>query len=217
MENLKKHEQFEMEVLKKLSDARQLNRVVFGGGTCLRLCFGLPRYSIDLDFWCLPEFERKDFNGIRKALAAYEVTDIASKHYSYLLELRSPAYPNRLKLEIRKEPGKPFETERNIAYSFQSAFQVQLITLTLAQMWQNKISALMDRKEVRDAYDLEYLYKKGAAANHPLQAKAKKAILKILESFTKQDLKVKLGSLLPADERDYYAEKGFALLINALR
>lgn len=51
MEELKKHEQFEIEVLKLLSDNTLLTPLIFGGGTCLRLCFGLNRYSVDLDFW----------------------------------------------------------------------------------------------------------------------------------------------------------------------
>ncbi|MCD6228087.1 MAG: nucleotidyl transferase AbiEii/AbiGii toxin family protein [Candidatus Omnitrophica bacterium] len=51
MYNLHKHEIFEIEVLEKLNNARFLEPLVFGGGTMLRLCWGLPRYLVDLDFW----------------------------------------------------------------------------------------------------------------------------------------------------------------------
>ena len=53
MQDLIKQEQFELEVLDRLKSGRFLDRLVFGGGTMLRLCFGLDRYSVDLDFWLL--------------------------------------------------------------------------------------------------------------------------------------------------------------------
>ena len=54
MQDLIKQEQFELEVLDRLQSGRFLDRLVFGGGTMLRLCYGLGRYSVDLDFWLLP-------------------------------------------------------------------------------------------------------------------------------------------------------------------
>ena len=54
MQDLIKQEQFELEVLDRLQSGRFLDRLVFGGSTMLRLCFGLDRYSVDLDFWLLP-------------------------------------------------------------------------------------------------------------------------------------------------------------------
>ena len=51
MNIFEKHEIFEIEVLEKLKNARLLDSLVFGGGTMLRLCHELKRYSVDLDFW----------------------------------------------------------------------------------------------------------------------------------------------------------------------
>ena len=50
---LAKHEQFEMDVLYHLNSGRILEKIVFGGGTMLRLCHELNRYSADLDFWLI--------------------------------------------------------------------------------------------------------------------------------------------------------------------
>ena len=50
MNIFEKHEIFEMEVLEKLKNARLLDPLVFGGGSMLRLCHELNRYSVDLDF-----------------------------------------------------------------------------------------------------------------------------------------------------------------------
>ena len=51
MDVLKNHEIFEIEVLEKLKNGNFLSPLVFGGGTMLRLCYELNRYSTDLDFW----------------------------------------------------------------------------------------------------------------------------------------------------------------------
>ena len=52
MDTFKQHEIFEIEVLDRiLKSAKLLDLLVFGGGTMLRLCHELQRYSVDLDFW----------------------------------------------------------------------------------------------------------------------------------------------------------------------
>ena len=61
MERLAKHEAFEMEVLQWLRSRGLLSPLVFGGGTMLRLCHEMPRYSIDMDFWFYKEVEYKSF------------------------------------------------------------------------------------------------------------------------------------------------------------
>lgn len=45
------HEQFELEILSRMQSGRLLDALVFTGGAMLRLCHGLDRYSVDLDFW----------------------------------------------------------------------------------------------------------------------------------------------------------------------
>ena len=61
MQDLIKQEQFELEVLDRLKSGRFLDRLAFGGGTMLRLCYGLDRYSIDLDFWLLTKQEKMGY------------------------------------------------------------------------------------------------------------------------------------------------------------
>src|SRR3954467_14462542 len=50
-QNLTK-EAIHLHLLSALSEAGVLRRVVFQGGTALRLCYGGERYSEDLDFVC---------------------------------------------------------------------------------------------------------------------------------------------------------------------
>ncbi|MBN1481235.1 hypothetical protein EH223_02515 [candidate division KSB1 bacterium] len=105
MTNLERHEIFEIEVLEKLKKSGLLEPLVFGGGTMLRLCHELPRYSVDLDFWFIKTVEEDaHFSRLCQALAEhYEITDAATKYHTLLCEIRSPHYPRRLKIEIRRE------------------------------------------------------------------------------------------------------------------
>ncbi len=215
---LKKHEQFEIEVLKLLSDNQLLNKVTFGGGTMMRLCIGLNRYSVDLDFFSKETFGKEDFKKIEKLIAGkYKVLDSYEKFYTRIVEFKSPAYPRKLKLEIRKFfPEDRFETDVKIAFSKFSNEQVRVTTFSDEQSWKNKVKAIMERREIRDAYDLEFMYKKGIGNWKALDPEKKIGILKILDAFSKNDFKVKLGSLLDKEERDYYNEFGFKILKNAL-
>ena len=91
MDIFRQHEVFEIEVLDKMNSARMLESLVFGGGTMLRRCHELNRYSVDLDFWFIKKIHQEQyFNTTKKALEKdYEITDAEIKHYMLLFELRS--------------------------------------------------------------------------------------------------------------------------------
>jgi predicted nucleotidyltransferase component of viral defense system len=216
MRDLIKQEQFELEVLDRLQSGRFLDRLVFGGGTMLRLCYGLDRYSIDLDFWLLNKNMEKDFDhtawfaGLRQFLTRhYEIRDAVEKFHTLLIELKSPDYPRSLKLEMRKGM-KVTKTDRAIAYSRHSSVQVYVRTIPLPEVMTSKIDAFLQRKEIRDAYDLEFLVKKGAPADIPREKRDQ--ILTAITGLTRQDYNVKLCSLLEADQRPYYRQNNFRIL-----
>ncbi len=215
MQNLIAQEQFEMEVLDRLNSMRLLQALTFGGGTMLRLCHGLDRYSVDLDFWLVDPLRAETlFAELKTHLARfYTLRDTASKHYSLLFELGSPSYPRSLKIEIRKDPGRP-DTEPAIAYSPHSNRQVLLRAMTLNQMMILKTRALLDRAEIRDAYDMEFMVKRGIPL--PAGVDVPERLLQRINSFSKTDYSSKLGSLLEPEKRIYYREQNFRILINAV-
>ena len=118
MDILNQHEIFEIEVLDKMNSAKMLEPLVFGGGTMLRLCHELDRYSVDLDFWFIKKKSHSTyFERVREAFEKeYEITDSQIKHYTLLFELRSALYPKRLKIEIRRE-RKECDYQEKIAFS----------------------------------------------------------------------------------------------------
>jgi predicted nucleotidyltransferase component of viral defense system len=211
MQDLIKQEQFELEVLDRLKSGRFLDRMVFGGGTMLRLCFGLDRYSVDLDFWLLETDDYTAwFSELQQFLGRfYEIRDAADKFNTLLVELKSPDYPRSLKLEMRKEV-KIAGTERAIAYSRFSSVQVYVRTIPLKDMMTSKIDAFLQRKEIRDAYDLEFLVKKGLKVDIAIE-KADQ-IRAAIDNLTRQDYNVKLSSLLEAEQRAHYRQNNFMIL-----
>ncbi len=101
--------------------------------------------------------------------------------------------------------------EKSIAFSKYANRQVLLYTHTLKQTMSNKIEAIVDRGEIRDAFDIEFLLRKGI--DLPEMTKAHRNLIrKRLNSFEKNDFKVKLGSILEDDLRSYYIDNRFRYL-----
>jgi predicted nucleotidyltransferase component of viral defense system len=216
MDIFRKHEIFEIEVLDVLKRAKLLDGLVFGGGSMLRLCHELNRYSVDLDFWCLKKASHAaSLSRLTQVLEkAYRISDAQIKHFTLLVELRSPRYPRKLKLEIRREK-KAWDVQDRIAFSKYSTTQVILKTHTLEQTMTNKIEAFLDRGEMRDCFDLEFLLRRGIMLP-PLDDRRVKVIERKLAGFKERDYKVKLGSILESGDRDYYIKNKFSLLREAL-
>ncbi len=215
MNDLIQQEIFEIEVLAWLKNKGFLRNIIFGGGTMLRLCYGLKRYSVDLDFWTY-RVDRIDqfFINLKDSLKAdYVLTDVQNKYYTLLFEIKKPLYSRKLKIKIRKE-YKESDFQEKIAYSPYSNQQVLVKSFTLGQTMKNKIGALLDRKEIRDVFDIEFLTRKGVniSANYEELQKIKE----IIKGFKKRDYYVTLGSLLDDDTREYYKEVKFTYLLGII-
>lgn len=216
MDIYRQHEEFEIEVLDKLNSAKLLEPLVFGGGSMLRLCHELNRYSVDLDFWFVKKVPAQDYyKKFRSAiLKDYEITDSQIKHYTLLFEFRSTSYPKRLKIEIRREI-KDCDYQEKIAFSKFSTKQVLLKAHTLDQTMKNKIEAFFERGEIRDCFDIEFLLRRGIELPD-LTGKKSIEFREKLANFKDIDFKVKLGSILENDMRNYYIVNRFSYLESKL-
>jgi hypothetical protein len=83
MDIFRQHELFEIEVLDKMRRFKLLEPLVFGGGSMLRLCHELNRYSVDLDFWFIKKTKQdKYFSKFYNLFEnEYEITDSQIKHF----------------------------------------------------------------------------------------------------------------------------------------
>lgn len=211
MQTLQNLEILEIETLELLNSIRVLEFLYFGGGTMLRLCHNLNRYSTDLDFWLDISVDSKQiYKSIRNALSDnYKLTDSMNKRNTLLFEFKSSSVNRSLKIEIRKEQ-MDFDWEYKIAFSKFTTKQVMVKALTLSQMMKNKFDALLSRKIIRDAFDIEFLLMRGVGL--PSDKEKLQAALQIINNFKEQDFKVTLGSILDEKERNYYLKNRFKLL-----
>ena len=212
MKRLQDHEGFEMSLLQWLRSKRFLEPLVLGGGTMLRLCHELPRYSLGMDFWFFREIDFSHFfSRLRDVLTKeHDVTDAQDKYYSLLFEIRKARGAPRLKIEMRKKVAPMGSSEEKIAFSPHFPTQVLVRGFTLRQMFQNKVDALIERGEIRDAFDLEFLARKGMVME--LDEQQSQKVRKRLIGFKKRDFGVKLGSILVPELREYYRENRFRYL-----
>jgi len=211
MQDLQSLEIFEIEVLELLNSVKVLDSLFFGGGTMLRLCHNLNRYSTDLDFWLNVNSDSKSIYLKMKEvlLANYRVLDSANKKYTLLFEFRSSKVTRNLKIEIRKEQ-KDFDWERKIAFSRFSNKQVIVKALSLQQMMANKTEAFLSRKLIRDCFDIEFLLMRGVEI---ISDKNRlELMLEIISNFKDRDFKVTLGSVLEEKDRNFYTENRFKFL-----
>lgn len=215
MDILKKHEIFEIEVLERLKNSGLLNPLVFAGGTMLRLCYELNRYSTDLDFRFIKRVNQQIyFSKLTGYLEKYfDLTDSWLKFNTILIELRSRDYPKRLKIEIRRQMKK-CDFQETIAFSPFSNKQVILKALTLEQALKDKIEAALDRKDIRDFFDIEFILRR----NIPLKENRKELLRlkKIAINFKDKDYRVTLGSVLDLESRNYYKKNKFNYLITKI-
>ena len=81
----------------------------------------------------------------------------------------------------------------------------------LRQHEQFKIEAFLDRGEIRDCFDIEFLLRRGVELP-VLAGRQSIEFRKKLASFKDRDFKVKLGSILENDTRNYYSAQRFRFL-----
>jgi len=147
------------------------NEMVFKGGTALKKCYGLARFSEDLDFTCAGEMNPlKDIeNGLKRFGAEFE-KDIRQ-------------YPDGLKITIRIR-GPLFTGIRQslckfiVDISFRENVELPPAVKTIGRFMEEvpsfdvyvmqereilaeKIRAVMTRNSARDVYDLWFLLDKG--------------------------------------------------------
>lgn len=215
MQDLIKQEQFEIEVLDRLKSGRFLDNLIFTGGTMLRLCYGLNRFSVDLDFWLYKKIDTERYFSRLKEffLKNYSIKDAENKFYTMLFEIKSKNYPRSLKIEIRKKIEK-VKTEFSIAYSQYSDIQVFVRTPSLQEIMSSKIEAFLNRREIRDVFDIEFLLKKGIDLRAS-KGKLEKLLHRI-NSLSTKDYSVKLSSILEPEERKYYTKENFKILLMTL-
>jgi len=156
MLNTQLHRQTMLLILKKIYAEPSLATLLgFKGGTACYLLYGLPRFSVDLDFDLLRiEHESVVFDEMKRLLAQFGTLEDATNKKSTLFYLLSyqPGL-HKIKVDISKRSlGSSYEPKQHLGIAF--------LVMRQADMMAHKLVALMDRKHLasRDLFDLFFFF-----------------------------------------------------------
>src|SRR4030042_4356250 len=155
-------EYWELIILKGLYESPLGRYLIFKGETALRLTYGSPRFSEDLDFSLTKDALKGKFSSlIKKMIAPFpelSLTDLEEKYYTYLAEMKVTQnylpFPFRIKIEISKREMKGYQRELKLLNSPATVIQVMGQVATLEQIYKDKLACLEGRAKPKDLFDL---------------------------------------------------------------
>ncbi len=161
-------EYWELITLKGLYDSSFGRYLIFKGGTALRLTYGSPRFSEDLDFSLTKDVLKGKYSSlIKKIIAPFPelfLTDLEEKYYTYLAEIKVTQnylpFPFRIKIEISKRETRDYQWELKLLSSSTTVIQVMGQVATLEQIYKDKLACLKGRAKPKDLFDLWYISEK---------------------------------------------------------
>lgn len=209
-------EYFQHIFLSELYKLPGAEKMLFKGGTALRIIYGSPRFSEDLDF----SLFRVELRLVKKIvedlfikiLVEIEKTGVdieidaksnkTSGGYFGAATFRASGYPpigveiNISARNTKKITGEP----DSIASDFIPTYTI--LHLPQEEIVEEKIfSALLGRKKPRDFYDAYFMMRKNMlTANQKNRLSPKKKA--IIAEAKKINFQTELGTLLPADQHD---------------
>jgi len=185
---------------------KKSERVLFKGGTALRIVFQSPRFSEDLDFsgfginleiletLLVNVMDKVDRTGITIDVSESKKT---SGGYIGVLDLVFSGYRTRILLEvslrkITKVKGDPVL----IAGNFLPPYTIAM--LPGADLIDEKLAAVLSRAKPRDYYDVYFLLRKGLVS-----VEQRKSLRGIKRRLEKEKLSVdkELRDFLPSDQQ----------------
>lgn len=189
-------EYWELLLLKGLYESPYGQYLIFKGGTAMRLSYGSPRFSEDLDFSLTKDLLKEKFSPFIKKITALfpelTITDLQEKYYTYLAEIRVIQdylpLPFRIKIEISKRETKDYQWELKLLTSEVTVIQVLGQVATAEQIYRDKLACLKGRAKPKDLFDLWYLSEKLKIPYAPRKI-----------SFKKQEVIRELRKYLPKD------------------
>lgn len=212
-------EYFQHLFLSELYKLPSADRMLFKGGTALRIIYGSPRFSEDLDFSLFGVAERsiKEFTEnlfidvlakIGQAGARVELKEANSTSGGYfgVATFKMGEYPPvGVEINVSSRNGRGAAPEADsIASDFVSTYTI--LHLPKEKITEEKIfSALFQRKKERDFYDLYFMLRKGMIT---VSQKRRLAEMKneILQWVSEKNFHGELSTLLPSGQQAIIAD-----------
>ncbi|MCE3238117.1 MAG: hypothetical protein K0R24_1098 [Gammaproteobacteria bacterium] len=207
------------DILFSLEQSGLLDDLTFQGGTSLRLCYGAPRFSEDLDFVGGREFSTAHVLGIKKCIEKYigerygleiivkgpkkvasqsDYTDIKVNKWQVKITTspeRKDLPKQTIKLEIVNVPAysrTPLALQQNYEFLPDGYEDMLIMTETLDEIMADKIISLVNCQKYirhRDIWDLRWLKQHDAKIN-------KNYILSKIKDYEIEDYQKKLKNMI---------------------
>ena len=184
------------------------------GGTAAYFFYGLPRFSVDLDFDILSEDEDDKkivYNKILEIIKKYGIIkDSYIKKYTIFALLSYSDMDSNIKIEINtKNQIKNIKSK----YELKKYLGISMIVAKKEYLFAGKISALTMRTKtaMRDIYDINYFAKN----NWDIDEEAVKSIsnrdkkeqlllyLEVIEKIKDNEIMTGLGELVKEEEKEW--------------
>ena len=161
MLNREKHQLIMGRILQNVyADASIAPLLGFKGGTCAFFFYGLPRFSVDLDFDLLKanddSSQKLVFDTVKRILGKYgEIKKSRIKHYTIFFLLSYGYVDHNIKFEINIRLLAP---DIKIHYELREYLGISMLIGKKDYLFASKLAALTLRKEIamRDIYDIWY-------------------------------------------------------------
>ena len=164
-------EEYEMIFLQALLASRFHKKLIFKGGTALRLAHNSPRFSEDIDFSLLEAINKREFAKVietaSKRLSTVKIKELTEKHFTHfaLLQIREPYLKQAfsLKIEISKRPVEWKENIDFMAHGLKSQtvpLEAVGFVVTLERAFRDKKRMIKERDKARDLFDFWWLGQK---------------------------------------------------------
>lgn len=190
-------EEYEILILKEIFESEFGAGLVFKGGTALRLAYNSPRFSEDLDFTLIKDFDREKFISFLKELEqkypAIIAVEANEKFYTIfgLIRIKEDylSLAFSIKVEVSKREGEWVNDKDytdKIIRSEVTPLTVLAQVASVERILEEKEDAIKNRKAPRDIFDYWYI-------NQLL----KKEVNVSFEGYDKTHAKAELHRLLP--------------------
>lgn len=177
-------------------------RVMFKGGTALKIVYGSPRFSEDLDFSGFGVYVHQIEDWVLATLGEIELSTVGvdiheskatSGGYLAILNYRLYNYHVRVQLEISLREQNDVQGQ-GVLVTPETLPAYTLTLLPEKRMVEEKISALLTRSKPRDFFDLYFLLRKGLIT--PEMKPSLDAVDGILQDL-QMDFQSELSQFLP--------------------
>lgn len=146
------------------------NELVFKGGTALNKCYGLDRFSEDLDFTCQNKIDIKNLeDGMKRFKLEFEnETKEYSNGLKITLRIKGPLYIGmrhslcKFIIDLSFRENVMLKPEiRTIGRFLEEIPSFDVFVMQEKEILAEKARAIVSRNKARDVYDFWFLLKKG--------------------------------------------------------